>query len=132
MSLAIETEFGRQSRDLPRKSLRILDVGPALTGDRDAIEALAMEWREVWEGVGFMSIINHGVSLDVTRRMTEAAKAFHDLPRDVKNSIPVTRDQKGYIPTPFRNHDPFRVSSKQQTRHRGVPGPCHRLPQRPS
>jgi isopenicillin N synthase-like dioxygenase len=117
MSLAIETEFGRQSRDLPRKSLRILDVGPALTGDRDAIEALAMEWREVWEGVGFMSIINHGVSLDVTRRMTEAAKAFHDLPRNVKNSIPVTRDQKGYIPTRsgITTHSEFHQSSKPDT-----------------
>ena len=45
MSLAIETEFGRQSRALPRKSLRVLDVGSALTGDRAAIEALALECK---------------------------------------------------------------------------------------
>ena len=84
MSLAVETEFGRQSRELPRRSLRVLDVGLALTGDPDAIEALALEWRVIWEGVGFMSIINHGVSKTVTQRMTDAAKAFHDLPHDVK------------------------------------------------
>jgi len=47
MSLAVETEFGRQSRELPRRSLRVLDVGLALTGDPDAIEALALEWRVI-------------------------------------------------------------------------------------
>ena len=117
MSLAVETEFGRQSRELPRRSLRVLDVGLALTGDPDAIEALALEWRVIWEGVGFMSIINHGVSKTVTQRMTDAAKAFHDLPHDVKMSIPVTRDQKGYIPTKagITTHSEFHESRKPDT-----------------
>jgi isopenicillin N synthase-like dioxygenase len=117
MTLAVETEFGRQARDLPRKSLPLIDVGPALTGDRDAIEALAVEWRAIWEGVGFTGIINHGVPESLTRRMTEEAKRFHDLPDDTKLTIPVTRDQKGYIPARrgVTTHSKFHKSRKLDT-----------------
>jgi isopenicillin N synthase-like dioxygenase len=80
MTLAAETDFGRKARDLPRKPLPLIDVGPALTGDRDAIEALATKWRDIWEGVGFTGIINHGVPLTLTRRMPEEAKRFQNLP----------------------------------------------------
>ena len=58
MTLAAETDFGRKARDLPRKALPLIDVGPALTGDLDAIEALAAEWRDILEGVGFTGIVN--------------------------------------------------------------------------
>jgi isopenicillin N synthase-like dioxygenase len=120
MSLAHEvpeSEFGRRARALPRKPLPVLDVGPALTGDRDAIEALAAEWRAVWEGLGFLAIVNHGVPGELTRRMTNEAKRFHDLPEDVKNSIPVTRDQKGYIPSRrgITTHSAFHDSKKPDT-----------------
>lgn len=117
MSLAVETAYGREARDLPRRPLQVVDVGPALTGDPDAIEALAATWRDVWEGIGFMCIVNHGVSPDLTRRMTDAAKAFHDLPDDVKMSIAVTRDQKGYIParSGVTTHSEFHKSRKLDT-----------------
>lgn len=117
MSLATESEFGRQSRALPRRLLPAIDVGPALTGDSNAIDALAIQWRDIWEGPGFTSIINHGVSPNVTRRMTEAAKQFHDLPRDVKMSIAVTQDQKGYIParSGVTTHSEFHKSRKLDT-----------------
>lgn len=117
MSLAVETEFGRAARALPRRALQVVDVGPALSGDPAAIEALAQTWREVWEGIGFMCIVNHGVSSDLARRMTDAAKAFHDLPDEVKMSIAVTRDQKGYIParSGVTTHSEFHKSRKLDT-----------------
>jgi len=37
MSLAMETDFGRKSRDLPHRALPLVDVGAARTGDPDAI-----------------------------------------------------------------------------------------------
>jgi isopenicillin N synthase-like dioxygenase len=114
---AEETEFGRAARELPRRALPVLDIGPALAGDADAIEALAAEWRAVWEGVGFLCIVNHGVPQELIRRMTEEAKRFHDLPADVKNAIPVTRDQKGYIPARrgITTHSEFHASKKLDT-----------------
>ena len=60
MSLAMETEFGRKARDLPYRALPLVDVGAARRGDPDAIEALAEEWRNIWEGVGFTGIVNPG------------------------------------------------------------------------
>lgn len=47
MSLAVETEFGREARALPRRALQFVDVGPTLSGDPAAIESLAQTWREV-------------------------------------------------------------------------------------
>jgi hypothetical protein len=60
MSLAMETEFRRKSRDLPLRALSLVDVGAAHTSDPVAIEALAEEWRNIWEGVGFTGIVNPG------------------------------------------------------------------------
>jgi isopenicillin N synthase-like dioxygenase len=102
---------------LPHRKLCVIDVGPALAGDPAAIEALATQWRKVWEGIGFMCIVNHGVSMDVTQRMTEAAREFHDLPHDIKMSILVTRDQKGYIParSGVTTHSEFHKSKKLDT-----------------
>ena len=117
MSLAMETEFGRKARDLPYRALPLVDVGAARTGDPDAIEALAEEWRNIWEGVGFTGIVNHGVPMDLIRRMTEEARRFHDLPNDVKMSIAVTRDQKGYVPARggITTHSSFHESRKLDT-----------------
>lgn len=95
MSVASANDYGEELRGVPRKPLPVIDVGPVLSGDREAIEALAVEWRGVWETIGFACIVNHGVSADLTRRMTEASKRFHDLPEATKMSIAVTRDQKG-------------------------------------
>lgn len=98
MSLATDTDPGRAARDLPRKSLPVLDVGRARQGDGDAIEALARQWRETWEGTGFLCIVNHGVGQERIDAMTEMARRFHALPMDTKLRFRVTRDQKGYIP----------------------------------
>ena len=116
-SMSDTIQSDRALLEVPRKSLPVLDVGPALAGDHDAIETLADEWRKVWEGVGFLCIVNHGVPSDSIRRMTAEAKRFHDLPRDVKNTIPVTRDQKGYIPSRrgVTTHSEFHKSRRLDT-----------------
>ena len=64
----VETKAGKAARSLERRSLPVLDVGPALTGDKTAIRALAEQWREVWETVGFMCIVNHGVPAETIAR----------------------------------------------------------------
>ena len=116
-ALPDQTDAGPQAHELPRRPLPVLDVGPALAGDREAIEKLAGDWRDVWEGVGFMCIVNHGVPRDLIRRMTDEAKRFHDLPDEVKNTISVTRDQKGYIPSRrgITTHSEFHNSRKLDT-----------------
>lgn len=117
MSLATESAIGKSVRALERRPLPVLDVGPALTGDHAAIKALAEQWREVWETIGFMCIVNHGISSENIAGMTAQAKRFHDLPLEKKMEIQVSRDQKGYTPsgsaTPV--HSKFREGRKLDT-----------------
>jgi isopenicillin N synthase-like dioxygenase len=60
MSLAVETEFAKSVRAVPRRALPVIDVGKARMGDAAAIEEVAVQWREVWESLGFLCIVNHG------------------------------------------------------------------------
>lgn len=113
----VETTAGRAVRGIERRGLPVLDVGPALTGDKAAIRALSEQWREVWETVGFMCIVNHGVPGEAIGRMEAEAKHFHDLSLDIKMSVSVTHDQKGYTPphTATPTHSEFHDSRKLNT-----------------
>lgn len=110
----VETTTSQAVRDIERRALPVLDVGPALTGDKAAIAALAEQWREVWQTVGFMCIVNHGVPAETIKNLEAEAKRFHDLPLDVKMSVKVTRDQKGYTPSraAITTHSQFHKSRK--------------------
>jgi len=98
------TDVEKAVRLLPRKPIPVLDVGPALTEDADAIEDLANKWRDVWQNLGFMCIINHGIPQSKIDAMVEQAKRFHDLPTDVKMQVQVTLDHKGYVPPRSSNN----------------------------
>lgn len=120
MSLAhdnSESEFARSVRSAPRRKLPVIDVGAARAGDPEAIEAVAKQWREVWEGTGFLCIVNHGIEPDDVRAMHDAAKRFHDLPLETKLRVRVTHDQKGYIPARggLTTHSKFHNSKKLNT-----------------
>ena len=94
----LESDSGNALRNIERRALPVLDVGPALSGDKEAIRALAEQWREVWQTIGFMCIVNHGVPAEMIAGMEDAAKRFHDLPHDVKITIPINAHMKGYTP----------------------------------
>ena len=57
-----ETDIGSSLREVTKRALPTLDVGPALTGDIKAIKELSEKWRDVWQNLGFMCITNHGIS----------------------------------------------------------------------
>ncbi|MEP4380551.1 MAG: 2-oxoglutarate and iron-dependent oxygenase domain-containing protein [Alphaproteobacteria bacterium] len=101
MSLAQDTnktEFAKSVRDVPRRPIPVIDVGKARLSDLDAVEAVAGQWRDVWENLGFLAIVNHGLEPELIDGMTEAAKRFHDLPLETKMQVRITDDQKGYNP----------------------------------
>jgi isopenicillin N synthase-like dioxygenase len=118
MSLAHnESEFARSVRDVPRKPLPVIDVGKARLGDAAAIEEVAGQWRDVWESLGFLCIVNHGLEPELIDGMHDAAKQFHDLPLETKMQIKVTNDQKGYVPARggLTTHSRFHNSKKLNT-----------------
>jgi len=93
-----ETNIGASLREVEKRSIPVLDVGPALTGDAQAIQELSEKWRDVWQNLGFMCITNHGISNKLVSEMEEAAKRFHDLPHKVKMKISINAHMKGYTP----------------------------------
>jgi isopenicillin N synthase-like dioxygenase len=97
MNVITQSDASRAVRNVPRRALPVIDVGDVIAGDPDAPAALADIWRNTWETVGFMCIVNHGVPRAQIAAMFDAAKEFHDLPQDVKQAIPLNTDQRGFM-----------------------------------
>ena len=114
MAKVAETNDLDVFRDIDRRQLPVLDVGPALSGNKKAIHKLADRWREVWESIGFMCIVNHGISNELIKSMEKEAKRFHDLPIDEKMNVYITTDQKGYSPgySSLTTHSEFHERKK--------------------
>jgi isopenicillin N synthase-like dioxygenase len=117
MSLAVESEFAKSVRSVPRRALPVIDVGKARMGDANAVEQVAGQWRDVWESLGFLCIVNHGLEPELIQGMHNAAERFHSLPLETKLSIKVTHDQKGYVPSRggLTTHSKFHNSKKLNT-----------------
>ncbi|MAQ55453.1 MAG: hypothetical protein CMM82_01025 [Rhodospirillales bacterium] len=109
-----QTKHTATDKIIERRPLPIIDVGPVIKGDDKAIYNLVDKWRDVWQSVGFMCIINHGVPKETIRKMESEAKRFHDLPLEVKMSVPITTDQKGYAPAyaAITTHSEYHESRK--------------------
>ncbi len=97
MNIITQSSASRTARDVPRRALPVIDVGDVVAGDPDAPAKLADQWREVWETIGFMCIVNHGVPQEKIDGMFAAAKQFHDLPEDVKQTVALNTDHRGYM-----------------------------------
>ena len=80
------------ARDIP-----IMDLGPYLAGEAGAREALAAEFREACENIGFFFVRNHGVPDDLIARTFAETKRFHDLPSEIKTALKIDQNQRGYI-----------------------------------
>ena len=76
-----------RERDLPRRELPGIDLGPYLKGEPGALEALSLKWRDVCENLGFLCIVNHGISDELIAEMESATRAFHALPDEEKLKI---------------------------------------------
>ena len=97
MNVITQSDASRAARDVPRRKLPVIDVGDVVAGKPGAAAALADEWRNVWETVGFMCVVNHGVPKAQVDGMFAAAKQFLDLPEAVKQQVPLNTDHHGYI-----------------------------------
>jgi isopenicillin N synthase-like dioxygenase len=95
---AIDHEFTREVRAADRRPLPILDLGPYLSGDAAAAENLAQELREIAGGLGFMCVVNHGVSPVVLRDIQDQVTALFALPEQVKMAVKIDQHERGYLP----------------------------------
>ena len=97
MNVITQSAASQAARDVPRRALPVIDVGAVIAGEPGAAAALADTWRTVWETVGFMCVVNHGVPQAQVAGMFGAAKQFHDLPAAVKQGVALNTDQRGFM-----------------------------------
>lgn len=78
-------------------ALPVLDVGPFLAGDPDALAPLAEELRFACENVGFMALRNHGLAPERIEAIFDITERFHALAPEQKSAIAINQHQRGYI-----------------------------------
>jgi isopenicillin N synthase-like dioxygenase len=76
----------------------VIDMAPWYDGGAEGRAAVAAEVARACEEIGFLTIINHGVNNDVIMRCYESAKAFFELPADIKAAVaqPSPDQVRGY------------------------------------
>lgn len=91
-------------------AIPIIDLGPCLAGEPDAIERASRELRTALTEIGFYFVVNHGVPPDLIRNTFLQAARFHALPLDRKMEVRIDRHNVGYLPM---RGDTLRTSTVQ-------------------
>ncbi len=68
-------------------SIPIIDLEPLWDNSPDGIDVVAKEVILNFKELGFAYVKNHNVSSALLKEIFQAAKDFHNLPREVKNRI---------------------------------------------
>ncbi|WP_406838343.1 isopenicillin N synthase family dioxygenase [Streptomyces sp. AHU1] len=74
-----------------------VDLGPWLSGDRDARAALARTVDDALRTAGFLLVTGHGVDPELRRRVRDAARAFFVLPAAVKQPYAARVGGRGWL-----------------------------------
>ena len=80
-------------------SVPLIDVGAALGGDPDAIDAAGAEIDQACVTSGFFAITGHGVPSELVNDIVSVARAFFRLERSEKDTVapPTAFDFRGYL-----------------------------------
>ena len=82
----------------PMSAIPVLDVGAFLNGDAGALEATAASLRQICETIGFLTIVNHGVSADLMAATFAQTARFHAQSPASKAKVKVNAVMQGYLP----------------------------------
>jgi isopenicillin N synthase-like dioxygenase len=78
--------------------LPILDLGPYLAGQPDALDELAQQLRYALENIGFYFIKGHGVPRALCEDVFKQTERFHAQPLERKLKLKRNYDNVGYLP----------------------------------
>jgi len=92
------------------ETIPVIDLGPYLAHEPDAMERAAAELRFALTGIGFYFIVNHGVPESQSRGIFDQAARFHALPLERKMEIRIDKHNVGYLPM---RGDTLRTSTVQ-------------------
>ena len=91
-------------------SIPLIDLAPLADGNLSGAAAVAPALRAALEDVGFLIIINHGVSLDLIAQTFAQAKRFHDQDMAAKQAVLMNAHNNGYMAMARYNVRTSRVS----------------------
>ena len=80
------------------ETIPVIDLGPYLAGEPDALERTARELRFALTEIGFYFIVNHGVPREQIRATFEQVKRFHAQPVEKKLTLKLNHHNTGYMP----------------------------------
>jgi len=70
-----------------RTTVPVIDLAPFLAGGANGQQAVARAIGRACEGIGFFTIVGHGVDARLVRTMYDVSRAFFDLPVDEKQRV---------------------------------------------
>jgi len=76
----------------------IIDLAPFLAGSAADRIRVAASVGEACEQIGFLTLVGHGLSNELTQTMVHTAHQFFDLPDVEKRKLPMTAAGAGYSP----------------------------------
>ncbi|HEY4042613.1 MAG TPA: 2OG-Fe(II) oxygenase family protein [Rhodopila sp.] len=87
-----------QTNAEPISKIPVLDLGPFLSGEMDALERTAASLRQICETVGFLTVVNHAVSAELIDATFAEAARFHAQTLDAKMRVKANAVLQGYVP----------------------------------
>ena len=79
-------------------TIPMIDLGPYLAGESGALDRAAAELRHALTGIGFYSIVNHGVPSALVNEVYRQVARFHARPFGEKLKIKLDKHNVGYLP----------------------------------
>lgn len=78
--------------------ISVLDISGLFGDDSDAMDALAVRFRETYATAGFGYITGHGIDPALVEQVFAASARFHALPHADKMAIALDGKHRGFIP----------------------------------
>ncbi len=94
----VDKTFTDNVRNIEKRSLPVLDLGPYLSNNFLEKEELHEKLSAVSKDLGFMCIVNHGIKPNTIINIQEEAKKLFDLPKHKKLALKVDKHERGYLP----------------------------------
>ncbi|MFZ5782549.1 MAG: isopenicillin N synthase family dioxygenase [Pseudomonadota bacterium] len=79
-------------------TIPVIDLGPYLAGQPEAMERTARELRFALTEIGFYFIVNHGVAQPLIDETYRQVARFHAQPLEKKMEVRIDRHNVGYLP----------------------------------
>ncbi|CAN5720739.1 2-oxoglutarate and iron-dependent oxygenase domain-containing protein [soil metagenome] len=76
----------------------VIDIGPWLNGSDDDRAMVGAEVDRALREIGFLLVVNHGISIELRQRVREAATAFFTLPVHIKERYRAEIGERSWLP----------------------------------